>query len=115
MGKNKSKRKNIVYSTNPDYDYDDDGQSVEETLPEAEQKLYVSIDRKMRKGKSVTLIEGFVGSSDDLKELAKSIKTACGVGGTSKNGEIMIQGEFKDKVVDMLSSLGYQAVKKGGY
>ena len=74
MGKNKSKRKNIVYSTNPDYDYDDDGQSVEETLPEAEQKLYVSIDRKMRKGKSVTLIEGFVGSVDDLKELSKKIK-----------------------------------------
>ena len=84
-------------------------------MPVNQQKLYVSIDRKMRKGKSVTLIEGFVGSADDLKELAKSIKTACGVGGTSKNGEIMIQGEFKDKVVDLLFKLGYNSVKKGGY
>ena len=114
MGKNKSKRKNVVYSTNPDYEFEYD-QEDQETLPVNQQKLYVSIDRKMRKGKSVTLIEGFVGSADDLKELAKSIKTACGVGGTSKNGDIMIQGEFKDRVVDMLSSLGYQAVKKGGY
>ena len=114
MGKNKSKRKNVVYSTNPDYQFDYD-QEDQETLPVNQQKLYVSIDRKMRKGKSVTLIEGFVGSADDLKELAKSIKTACGVGGTSKNGEIMIQGEFKDKVVDLLFKLGYNSVKKGGY
>lgn len=114
MGKNKSKRKNVVYSTNPDYQFEYD-QEEQETLPVNQQKLYVSIDRKMRKGKSVTLIEGFVGSADDLKELAKSIKTACGVGGTSKNGEIMIQGEFKDKVVDLLFKLGYNSVKKGGY
>ena len=114
MGKNKSKRKNVVYSTNPDYQFEYD-QEDQETLPVNQQKLYVSIDRKMRKGKSVTLIEGFVGSPDDLKELAKSIKTACGVGGTSKNGEIMIQGEFKDKVVDLLFKLGYNSVKKGGY
>ena len=114
MGKNKSKRKNVVYSTNPDYQFEYD-QEEQETLPVNQQKLYVSIDRKMRKGKSVTLIEGFVGSPDDLKELAKSIKTACGVGGTSKNGEIMIQGEFKDKVVDLLFKLGYNSVKKGGY
>ncbi|MAP01190.1 MAG: translation initiation factor [Flavobacteriales bacterium] len=114
MGKNKSKRKNVVYSTNPDYQFEYD-QEDQETLPVNQQKLYVSIDRKMRKGKSVTLIEGFVGSADDLKELAKSIKTACGVGGTSKNGEIMIQGEFKDKVVDLLFKLGYNSVKKGGY
>ena len=114
MGKNKSKRKNVVYSTNPDYQFEYD-QEDQETLAVNQQKLYVSIDRKMRKGKSVTLIEGFVGSADDLKELAKSIKTACGVGGTSKNGEIMIQGEFKDKVVDLLFKLGYNSVKKGGY
>ena len=114
MGKNKSKRKNVVYSTNPDYEFEYD-QEEQETLPVNQQKLYVSIDRKMRKGKSVTLIEGFVGSPDDLKELAKSIKTACGVGGTSKNGEIMIQGEFKEKVVDLLFKLGYNSVKKGGY
>ena len=114
MGKNKSKRKNVVYSTNPDFQFEYD-QEYQETLPVNQQKLYVSIDRKMRKGKSVTLIEGFVGSADDLKELAKSIKTACGVGGTSKNGEIMIQGEFKDKVADLLFKLGYNSVKKGGY
>ena len=85
------------------------------SIEEVENFAKIDINRKMRKGKSVTLIEGFVGSADDLKELAKSIKTACGVGGTSKNGEIMIQGEFKDKVVDLLFKLGYNSVKKGGY
>lgn len=113
MGKNKSKRKDVVYSTNPDFVYEYDSQTTE-TLPPNQQKLYVSVDRKMRKGKSVTLIEGFIGSEDDLKGLAKSLKTACGVGGTSKNGQIMIQGDFKDKVATLLSGLSYQVVKKGG-
>ena len=113
MGKNKSKRKDVVYSTNPDFVYEYDSQTTE-TLPPNQQKLYVSVDRKMRKGKSVTLIEGFIGSEDDLKGLAKSLKTGCGVGGTSKNGQIMIQGEFRDKAATLLSGLSYQVVKKGG-
>jgi len=114
MSKKKNKSRHVVYSTNPDFDYDDD-QELDETVPIANQKLYVSIDRKKRKGKSVTLIEGFVGSDDDLKELAKKLKTACGVGGTAKDGEIMVQGEFKDKIYSLLTDFGYPSVKKGGY
>lgn len=114
MSKKKNKSRHVVYSTNPDFDYDDN-QELDETLPIANQKLYVSIDRKKRKGKSVTLIEGFVGSDDDLKVLAKKLKTACGVGGTAKDGEIMVQGEFKDKIYSLLTNFGYPSVKKGGY
>ena len=110
----KKKRINIVYSTNPDFEFEDETQSTS-SVPISEQKLYVSIDRKNRGGKSVTLIEGFVGSDDDLKELAKKLKTACGVGGTAKDGEIIVQGEFKDKIYSLLTDFGYPSVKKGGY
>ena len=110
---NKKKRIDIVYSTNPDFNYDNDDSSLE-TLPVNEQKLYVSIDRKSRKGKSVTLVEGFIGQSEDLKELSKTLKKSCGVGGTAKDGEIVVQGEFKDKVAKILVDMGYNTVKKGG-
>lgn len=110
----KSKKKNIVYSTNPDFEYEDLEDENIETLPPNEQKLYVSIDRKQRKGKEVTLVEGFVGSDDDLKELAKTLKSSCGVGGSAKNGEILIQGNFKLKVTDLLKKYGYKVKLKGG-
>ena len=110
---NKKKRIDVVYSTNPDFNYDNDDSSLE-TLPVNEQKLYVSIDRKSRKGKSVTLVEGFIGQSEDLKELSKTLKKSCGVGGTAKDGEIVVQGEFKDKVAKILVDMGYNTVKKGG-
>jgi translation initiation factor 1 len=110
---NKKKRIDIVYSTNPDFNYDNDDSSLE-TLPVNEQKLYVSIDRKSRKGKSVTLVEGFIGQAEDLKELSKTLKKSCGVGGTAKDGEIVVQGEFKDKVAKILVDMGYNTVKKGG-
>ena len=85
-----------MYSTNPDFSYDEEGTEDQETLSNDEQLLYVSIDRKNRGGKEVTLIEGFVGTDEDLKELGKSLKTKCGVGGSAKNSEIIIQGNFRD-------------------
>ena len=108
-----SKKRNIVYSTNPDYDYDDENEDVE-FLESSEQKLKVLIDRKQRKGKSVTLITGFSGSDDDIKDLAKTLKSKCGVGGSTKNGKILIQGEFKDKIYKLLIEMGYSQTKKVG-
>jgi translation initiation factor 1 len=113
MAKKKEKI-NIVYSTNPNFNYQFDEENEPETLQPDQQKLYVSIDRKQRAGKEVTLVEGFIGTEDDLKELGKKIKTKCGVGGTVKDNEIIIQGNFKDKVFDLLSKDGYQVKKKGG-
>jgi len=110
----KKKRIDVVYSTNQNFDYDYDDQAEEETIDKKEQLLYVSIDRKQRKGKSVTIVEGFIGSNDDLKDLGKLLKSKCGVGGAAKDGEIMIQGDLKDKVFDLLIKEGYKAKKKGG-
>jgi translation initiation factor 1 len=113
MAKKKEKL-NIVYSTNPDFQYQYDEEESIDTLPNGQQKLYVSIDRKQRAGKEVTLVEGFIGSEDDLKELGKLLKNKCGVGGTVKDNEILIQGNFKDKIFDLLLKEGYQVKKKGG-
>jgi len=107
-------RLNVVYSTNPDFDYDHDNIEEEDTLEPGKQTLRISIDRKKRKGKSVTLIEGFIGSNDDLKNLAKTLKSKCGVGGSAKEGEIIIQGEFKQKVADILLNMGYKTKLIGG-
>ena len=104
----------MVYSTNPDFDYEHDSEFEEETLDAGDQLLYVSIDRKQRKGKEVTLVEGFVGTEDDLKDLAKTLKSKCGTGGSAKDGEIIIQGNKKDKVADLLDDMGYRVKKKGG-
>jgi translation initiation factor 1 len=108
------KKKFIVYSTNPDFQFNSDEDEATETLSPSEQLLYVSIDRKQRGGKEVTLVEGFVGSDDDLKDLAKLLKSKCGVGGSAKDGEIIVQGNFKDKVHDLLVDEGYKVKKKGG-
>jgi len=114
MGKNKKKRIDVVYSTNPNFDFDHEEELEDETLEPSEQLLYVSIDRKQRGGKEVTLVEGFVGVQEDLKDLGKLLKSKCGVGGTVKDGDIIIQGKFKDKVADILASEGYKVKKKGG-
>lgn len=114
MAAKKKNRVDIVYSTNQNYAFDYDENEAQETLPANEQALYVSIDRKQRKGKSVTLIEGFIGTAEDLNELGKLLKSKCGVGGSSKDGEIIIQGEVKDKVFDLLLKEGYQKTKKKG-
>lgn len=101
---------NIVFSTNPDFNYNDNMPEVETLAPER-QKLRVSIERHHRGGKTVTLVRGFTGSDDDLQTLAKQLKTKCGTGGSAKDGEIIIQGENKEKVVAILQSLGYTNTK----
>ncbi|MGM9761403.1 MAG: translation initiation factor [Candidatus Cryptobacteroides sp.] len=105
-------RLGVVYSTNPDFKYVTDEPVEEETLEPGKQKLIVRIDRRQRAGKQVTLIEGFKGKSEDLAALAKTLKTRCGVGGTAKDGEITIQGDLRDKLVTLLTSMGYNA-KRG--
>ncbi len=114
MSKKNNQRKNIVYSTNPDYDYDYNETQEKATLNNSEQKLYVSLDRKNRGGKEVTIIEGFVGLESDLKDLGKFLKTKCGVGGTVKNNIINIQGNHRDKVMNLLLEMGYTVKRKGG-
>lgn len=98
----------IVFSTDPDFDPDG------ETPPPGEQELKVRIEKKGRKGKSATTVNGFVGKEADLKELAQELKKACGTGGSAKNGEIVIQGEFPEKVQELLQKKGYKAKRAGG-
>ncbi|MCL3780629.1 translation initiation factor [Prolixibacteraceae bacterium JC049] len=114
MGKNKKNRSGVVYSTSDNYDYSYDEEMEEETLLPAQQDLRVMLDRKQRKGKTVTLVTGFIGSDDDLKDLGKKLKSKCGVGGTAKDGEIMIQGDFKEKIFQLLKDDGYGVKKAGG-
>ena len=104
-------RLNIVYSTNPDFKYETDEEENTETLDKKQQKLRVNIEKKGRGGKTDTLITGFVGNDNDLKELGKLLKTKCGVGGSAKDGEIIIQGEFKQRIIDILKAEGYTQTK----
>lgn len=107
-------RLGMVYSTNPDFEYETEGDQEEETLPANQQDLRVMLDKKNRKGKAATLVTGFVGTDDDLKTLGKMLKTKCGVGGSAKEGEIIIQGDVRDKVLTLLKEAGYKAKKAGG-
>ncbi len=106
-------RLGMVYSTNPDFKYETENEE-EKTLPPQQQMLIVMLDRKKRKGKSVTLVTGFVGDEDDLKELGKMLKTKCGVGGSVKDGEILIQGDFRERVMELLKAEGYKVKRSGG-
>ena len=109
MKNDKKNRINIVYSTNPDFHYEYESQNEAETLAPEKQNLKVIVESKQRKGKTVTLVQGFIGSEEDLKELAKLLKNKCGVGGSVKDGEIIIQGEVKEKVLTILHDNHYRA------
>ncbi|HNF48778.1 MAG TPA: translation initiation factor [Chitinophagales bacterium] len=102
------KRLGTVYSTNPDFNYETENDNEQDTLENAKQLLIVFTDNKKRKGKIVTLVTGFVGKLEDLEMLAKMLKTKCGVGGSVKDGEIIIQGDFKQKIKELLEKEGYK-------
>ncbi len=106
------KRLGVVFSTNPDFAYEEETVQEDVTLEPSKQNLIVSIDRKGRGGKQVTLVTGFIGSQDDLADLGRALKVKCGVGGSAKDGEITIQGDFRDRVVALLKEMGYKA-KRG--
>ncbi|MFT4740417.1 MAG: translation initiation factor 1 [Marivirga sp.] len=114
MSKNKKNREGIVYSTSDDFDYSYDNDQEEETIAPGAQALKVQLDKKARAGKKVSLVSGFVGSEADLKDLGKLLKSKCGVGGSVKDGEVIIQGDFRDKIVEVLDKAGYTAKKIGG-
>ena len=111
MSKNKKIPVGVVFSTNPDFDFAFDNDEVAETLPPEKQKLKIQLDKKARAGKQVTLITGFVGNDDDLEVLAKKLKNLCGCGGSAKDGDILIQGDVRDKVLTWLLAQGYKANK----
>lgn len=100
-------RLNVVYSTNPDFKYESEDEQEAETIAKEKQQLRISLDKRNRKGKAVTLITGFVGTTDDLEALGKMLKVKCGVGGSAKDGEIIIQGDFRNKVLELLQKEGY--------
>ncbi len=104
-------RLNVVYSTNPDFKYETEADEEVETLDKKQQKLRVSIEKNGRGGKTVTLVKGFIGKEDDLKELGKLLKGKCGVGGSVKDGEILVQGEFKQRIIDLLKTEGFSQTK----
>lgn len=107
-------RLNVVYSTNPDYKYESEEEDEVASIEPSKQNLRVQLDRKNRGGKIVTLITGFIGSEDELKELGKMLKMKCGVGGAAKDGEIIIQGDFKTRILELLKKEGYTRTKPVG-
>ena len=112
--KNKRDKYGVVFSTNPDFHFIVEEEELVQDAPKNQQKLRIYLDRKHRKGKEVTLITGFAGSENSLKELGKALKNKCGVGGTVKDGEIILQGNHRDKVLDYLLDQGYSKSKKAG-
>ena len=103
----------MVFSTNPDYNYETSNEAEQETLAPAKQNLKIWLDR-LKGGRVATVVRGFVGSDDDLSALGKELKKSCGVGGTAKDGEIIIQGDHRDRVLELLTKAGYRCKKAGG-
>lgn len=108
------KRLGTVYSTDPDFEYETERNDEPETLPAARQELRVWLDRRQRGGKTVTLVRGFVGHDDDLQELGRMLRSRCGTGGAVKEGEILVQGDRRDRVVELLVAAGYTKTRKAG-
>ena len=104
-------RLGVVFSTNPEFNYQEENVDQNATLPPQQQKLRLRIEKNGRGGKTVTIVSGFVGSDNDLKELSRMLKTRCGVGGSCKDGEIIIQGDFKMRIIDILKQEGYTNTK----
>lgn len=113
MANDWKERLGVVFSTNPDFQYETDKESEEITLAPERQNLKIWLDR-LKGGRVATVVRGFVGSADDLAELGKELKKSCGVGGTAKDGEIIIQGDHRDRVVELLTKSGYRCKKAGG-
>ena len=111
MAKKKPDSKGFVYSTDPNFRFEEENENSE-TLSPAQQKLKIKLDTKHRAGKAVTLIEGFIGSDGDLQDLGKKLRTFCGTGGSAKDNEIIIQGDQRDKVLQWLIKNGYKQSKK---
>jgi len=108
------KRLGVVYSTSKDFEFEHEGSAEIDTLPANQQQLYISLDKKNRHGKAVTLVSGFRGREDDLKDLGKNLKSKCGVGGSVKDGEILLQGDHRDKLMKILADEGYKVKRSGG-
>lgn len=113
MSKNKKKPVGIMYSTNPDFKFDFNEEAIE-TLPNEKQNLRVQLDKKARAGKQVTLITSFIGTVEDIESLAKKLKNLCGCGGSVKDGEILLQGDFREKIMTWLLAQNYKVKKVGG-
>jgi len=111
--KNKPDNRGFVYSTDPNFSFEQEQENAETLLP-AQQKLRVKLDAKNRGGKTVTLVDGFTGKADDLEDLGKKLKSFCGTGGSAKDGEIIVQGDQRDKVLQWLLKNGYSQTKKSG-
>ncbi|QEC68193.1 translation initiation factor [Panacibacter ginsenosidivorans] len=110
--KNKPDTRGFVYSTDPNFGFEPEDNAEQETLPPAQQKLRIKLETKHRAGKAVTLITGFIGTTDDLEKLGKTLKNFCGTGGSAKDKEIIIQGDQRDKVLHWLLKNGYSNSKK---
>ena len=110
--KNKNDKHGFVYSTDPDFRFEEEEQEPQETLSAKEQKLKIRLETKHRGGKTATLVNGFIGQENDLEELGKKLKNHCGTGGSAKDGEIIIQGDQRDKILQWLIKNGYEKSKK---
>ncbi len=113
MNNDWKERLGVVFSTNPDYKYETSAEEETTTLDPSKQNLKIWLDR-LKGGRVATVVRGFVGSSDDLAALGKELKKSCGVGGTAKDGEIIIQGDHRDRIVELLTKAGYRCKKAGG-